>query len=79
MRTDVESFVTMREAGDDEIGLCSRGIKCRESHVGSEYLHHEGTFPHSGEVITRTFTGIPEHGTCKTVAENAAGRSGFKL
>ena len=46
---------------------------------GSDYPHDEGTFPHSREVIARTFEDLPEAETRKIVAENAAGLYGFRL
>ena len=39
----------------------------------------EGTFPHSREVIARTFKDLPESETRKIVAENAARLYGFRL
>ena len=44
---------------------------------GSDYPHDEGTFPHSREVIERTFEGIPEDEKLKIVGENAAKLYGF--
>jgi predicted TIM-barrel fold metal-dependent hydrolase len=44
---------------------------------GSDYPHDEGTFPHSREVIERTFEGIPEDEKRKMVGENAAKLYGF--
>ena len=39
---------------------------------GSDYPHDEGTFPHSQEVIERTFANISEEDKIKIVGENAA-------
>ena len=46
---------------------------------GSDYPHDEGTFPHSQEVIKRTFEGVSEEDTRKIVCENAAKLYGFPL
>ena len=46
---------------------------------GSDYPHDEGTFPHSREVIDRTFSELPEEETRKIVGENAARLYGFPL
>ena len=66
--------------GDDAIGLRNRdltGVDCLM--WGSDYPHDEGTFPHSREVIARTFKDLPEAETRKIVAENAARLYGFRL
>lgn len=44
---------------------------------GSDYPHDEGTFPHSREVIERTFAGIDEGDKRKIVWSNAAALYGF--
>ncbi len=38
---------------------------------GSDYPHDEGTFPHSQEVIERTFAGISAEDKRKIVHDNA--------
>ena len=66
--------------GDDAIGLRNRdltGVECLM--WGSDYPHDEGTFPHSREVIARTFKDLPEAETRRIVAENAARLYGFRL
>jgi len=66
--------------GDDAIGLRNRdltGVECLM--WGSDYPHDEGTFPHSREVIARTFKDLSEVETRKIVAENAAKLYGFSL
>ena len=64
--------------GDDQVGLMTRHVIGVENLMwGSDYPHDEGTFPHSREVIERTFEGIPEHEKLKIVGENAAKLYGF--
>ena len=46
---------------------------------GSDYPHDEGTFPHSREVIERTFRDIPGDEKRKIVGENAARLYGFDM
>ena len=64
--------------GDDQVGLMTRHVIGVENLMwGSDYPHDEGTFPHSREVIERTFEGIPEDEKRKIVGENAAKLYGF--
>ena len=64
--------------GDDQVGLMTRYVIGVENLMwGSDYPHDEGTFPHSREVIERTFEGIPEEEKRKIVGENAAKLYGF--
>ena len=59
--------------GDDPVGLMTREVIGVDSLMwGSDYPHNEGTFPHSREVIERTFKDIPEEEKRKIVGENAA-------
>ena len=44
---------------------------------GSDYPHDEGTFPHSREVIDRTFAGLSHADRTKIVHDNAATLYGF--
>ena len=44
---------------------------------GSDYPHDEGTFPHSRQVIERTFAGVPASDRVKIVHANAARLYGF--
>jgi predicted TIM-barrel fold metal-dependent hydrolase len=44
---------------------------------GSDYPHDEGSFPHSQEVIERTFVGVSEADKRKIVHDNAARLYGF--
>lgn len=46
---------------------------------GSDYPHDEGTFPHSREVVERTFRGVPAEDKWKIVAGNAAHLYGFRV
>ena len=46
---------------------------------GSDYPHDEGTFPHSREVIERTFKDVPEDEKRMIVGENAAKLYGFSV
>ena len=45
---------------------------------GSDYPHDEGSFPHSREVIERTFVGVSETDKRKIVHDNAARLYGFE-
>ena len=59
--------------GDDAVGLANRAVTGVEGLMwGSDYPHDEGTFPHSREVIERTFADIPDDETRKIVGGNAA-------
>ena len=44
---------------------------------GSDYPHDEGSFPHSQEVITRTFEGLSDEDRQEIVWGNAARIYGF--
>jgi predicted TIM-barrel fold metal-dependent hydrolase len=44
---------------------------------GSDYPHDEGTFPHSRDVIERTFEGLSDVDRTKIVHDNAATLYGF--
>ncbi len=46
---------------------------------GTDYPHHEGTFPHTQEVIERTFEGVPENEVRMIVGENAARLYGLSV
>ena len=46
---------------------------------GTDYPHHEGTFPHTQEVIDRIFAGVPDDETAAIVGGNAAELYGFDL
>ena len=66
--------------GDDHVGLMTRHVIGVENLMwGSDYPHDEGTFPHSREVIERTFKDVPEDEKRKIVGENAAKLYGFSV
>ena len=66
--------------GDDQVGLMTRYVIGVENLMwGSDYPHDEGTFPHSREVIERTFKDVPEDEKRKIVGENAARLYGFSV
>ena len=44
---------------------------------GSDYPHDEGTFPHSQEVIARTFASVAEPDRRKILYDNAKELYGF--
>jgi len=44
---------------------------------GSDYPHDEGTFPHSQDVIERTFAGVDPRHRQQIVHDNAAALYGF--
>jgi len=46
---------------------------------GSDYPHDEGTFPHSREVIERTFVGVSDEAKDKIVRKNAAALYGIDV
>ena len=64
--------------GDDLVGLRMRDVTGVETLLwGSDYPHDEGTFPHSREVIERTFKDIPEDEKRLIVGGNAERVYGF--
>ena len=64
--------------GDDLVGLRMRDVTGVESLLwGSDYPHDEGTFPHSREVIERTFKDVPEDEKRLIVGGNAQRVYGF--
>ena len=66
--------------GDDLVGLRMRDVTGVESLLwGSDYPHDEGTFPHSREVIERTFRDVPEEEKQMIVGGNAARIYGFSM
>ena len=72
-----QGYITFQ---DDEVGLHNRVFTGVDSLMwGSDYPHDEGTFPHSQEVIEKTFKDIPEEDKRKIVYENAAKLYGFPL
>ncbi len=70
-------FITF---GDDPIGLNNLDYTGVDGLMwGSDYPHDEGTFPHSREVIERTFSGISQEDKEKIVGRNAARLYGINL
>ena len=70
-------FITF---GDDPIGLNNLDYTGVDGLMwGSDYPHDEGTFPHSREVIERTFSGISQEDKEKIVGRNAARLYGISL
>ena len=70
-------FITF---GDDPIGLNNIDYTGVDGLMwGSDYPHDEGTFPHSREVIERTFSTISQEDTEKIVGRNAARLYGIGL
>ena len=66
--------------GDDAVGLNNLEFTGVNSLMwGSDYPHDEGTFPHSQEVIERTFAGISQEDKHKIVWGNAAKLYGLML
>ena len=66
--------------GDDPAALNNLNLTGSECLLwGSDYPHDEGTFPHSREVIERTFAGVSEDEKRKIVGENAARLYGFPM
>ena len=70
-------FITF---GDDPIGLNNLDYTGVDGLMwGSDYPHDEGTFPHSREVIERTFSAISQEDKEKIVGRNAARLYGISL
>lgn len=70
-------FITF---GDDPIGLNNLEYTGVDGLMwGSDYPHDEGTFPHSREVIERTFSTISQEDKEKIVGQNAARLYGINL
>ena len=64
--------------GDDPVALKTIEFTGAQGLMwGSDYPHDEGTFPHSQEVIERTFAGVSESDKRKIVCDNAARIYGF--
>jgi predicted TIM-barrel fold metal-dependent hydrolase len=65
---------------EDPVGLALRhftGLDCLM--WGSDYPHHEGTWPRSLEAIAEQFAGIPDAEVDKIVCTNAADLFGFDV
>ena len=64
--------------GDDPVALKTIEFTGADGLLwGSDYPHDEGTFPHSQEVIERTFAGVSESDKRKIVCGNAERLYGF--
>jgi predicted TIM-barrel fold metal-dependent hydrolase len=58
---------------DDPIAVRNRDLTGPHSIMfGTDYPHHEGTFPHTQEVVERIFAGVPEEETAMIVGGTAA-------
>jgi predicted TIM-barrel fold metal-dependent hydrolase len=65
---------------EDPVGLSLRhftGVECLM--WGSDYPHHEGTWPHSRAAIEEQFSGIPDEEVRRIVCTNAADLFGFEI
>ena len=65
---------------DDEVAVHNRSFTGSHTIMfGTDYPHHEGTFPHTQDVIERIFDGVPDDETRMMVGGNAAALYGFEL
>jgi predicted TIM-barrel fold metal-dependent hydrolase len=65
---------------DDAVAVHNRGFTgCHTIMFGTDYPHHEGTFPHTQEVVGRIFAGVADDETSLIVGGNAAELYGFSL
>ena len=72
-----QGYVTF---GDDPVAMTTLDYYGPERLLwGNDYPHHEGTWPHSREVVERQFAGISEDAKRKIVRENAAALYGFAV
>ena len=70
-----QGYVTF---GDDPVALTTLDYYGADRLLwGNDYPHHEGTWPHSREVVEKQFAGFGEDTKRKIVRENAAGLYGF--
>ncbi len=64
----------------DPVGVANRhftGLRCLM--WGSDYPHHEGTWPHSQEAVAKQFEGVPEDEIDQMVRRNAVETFGFQI
>lgn len=65
---------------DDAVGLGLLDYTGADTLMwGNDYPHHEGTWPHSRDVVARLFAGVPEAAVRKIVHENAKQLYGFEV
>jgi predicted TIM-barrel fold metal-dependent hydrolase len=65
---------------DDAVAVQNRSVTGAHTILfGTDYPHHEGTFPHTQEVIGRIFAGVPDAETQVMVGGAAAELYGFSL
>jgi predicted TIM-barrel fold metal-dependent hydrolase len=65
---------------DDPVGLeTRRWIGSDRLLFGNDYPHHEGSWPHSQEVIARTMAGLSDPERRQILGENAARLYGFEV
>ena len=63
---------------DDRIGVLNREFIGIDNLMwASDFPHSDSTWPHSREVITRDFAGVPEAETQKVIAENCSALYGI--
>jgi predicted TIM-barrel fold metal-dependent hydrolase len=82
--TEPPSFYIKRQVTltfqDDPVGLALRDFTGVNTIMwGNDYPHHEGTWPHSREVVARLFGGLPEAEVRQIVHENAKALYGFEV
>jgi predicted TIM-barrel fold metal-dependent hydrolase len=64
---------------EDPVGLALRPFTGAQLLMwGSDYPHHEGTWPHSREAVAKQFSGIPEAEVRQIVRDNARDLYGFE-
>ena len=63
---------------NDPVGVANRGFTGVEPPMwGSDYPHHEGTWPHSHEVMDRVLAGVPDDEKRMILGGTAARIFGF--
>jgi predicted TIM-barrel fold metal-dependent hydrolase len=65
---------------EDPIGIANRhftGLRCLM--WGSDYPHHEGTWPNSQDAVGKQFAGVPEDEVDQIVRRNAVETFGFDI
>ncbi|MFI9742996.1 amidohydrolase family protein [Streptomyces sp. NPDC052494] len=65
---------------DDEVGIATMGLLGSGNFLwGSDYPHYEGSWPHSQELLTRSFRNTPDDDRDRVVSRNCARLYGFDL